>query len=302
MKDKILKGCITFLCVYAGTTVLYFLILQFYSANPYNLYLALFGAIFTLIFFGGLRSLLVPGAEEKAVKKYADSPDYSDGDYVAAIGPIHAVGETLISPLQRQECVCYEYDIYRMVTESSNDSSHKKSDFIGFARTPAVIKTPTGDIRLKGFIDLEHFPKRKLKYGSIRDSATDFISKTKFDTFKSGFAEGLPQIEELLKDRRDTVRSDRRDPAAELGPGHTITERCVEVGREVCALGIYSGKDDSLISDFESEGLIAQLIPGNSGQALRLLRRKKYQLFSGALLAFLVSHGLLYYVVRHFLP
>ncbi len=306
MKNKVAKGCLTFLLLYAGTTVFYFLILQFFSNNPYNPYLAPFGAIFGLLFIGSIKSIVVPGLEEKTIKKYQSRPVFEDGQYVAAIGPIQPTGKPLVSPLQKHKCVSYEYDIYKMVS-TSHDSSHKKSDFIGFARTPSIVKTQAGQVKLTGYIDLDHFPKQDLKYNDIFQNAAEYISRTNFKNQKSGLREVLSEAgnifegreNNLLQELRNMPRSDRRDPDAELERNHSITERCVETGQEVCALGIYSSAAGALVSQSELEDR-SQLIPGNAKQALALLKRKKYLLCLAGLSAFLISHGILYYMVRNF--
>ncbi len=304
--NKVVKGCLTFVLQYAGIALLYFFTLLYFSSNPYNFHLAIMGSFFALLFFGGFKSFVVPGVEEKTIKKYQTPTVFEDGDYIAAIGQIHPIGKPLTSPLQNFKCVSYEYDIYRIV--SSHDSSHKESDFIGFARTPGKIRTDAGDIRISEYMDLNHFPEKTLKYEDINKNAAEYIARTKFETLKSDFKEVLAVAKDafkggandLVKEMKSLTRSDRRNPKAKLDPNHNFTERCVEVGQEVCALGIYSSKAKAIVSQPELEGHANQIIPGNAKQALSLFKRKKYFLFLGTLFGFLLSHGIIYYVVSNF--
>jgi hypothetical protein len=296
MKSKVAKGCVTFILIYAGTALLYFFVLQYFSSSPDNFISALFGSFFGLLFFGAIRSVLVLGLEEKTIRKYQGHSVFEDGKYVAAIGPVHPVGEPLTSPLKKRKCISYEYDIYRRVIDSSEDS-HKESDFTGFARIPGVVRTNAGDVKLLEYMDLSRFPEHDLEYDEVHENAIEYFSRTHFEDLKSGFRAGLSEAGNIFEEVKNMPRSDRWNPAAELEREHYITERCVEVGQEVCALGIYSSDAGALVSEPGSDEYTCQLIPGNAKQALSLLKRKKYLLFLAVLAAFLISHGIIYYVV-----
>ncbi len=153
---------------------------------------------------------------------------------------------------------------------------------------------------LLGHADLDHFQNQNFDYNNIYENASKYLSRTKFENIRSDLKDALPELKNILKKQKKMTRSDRRDPKAKLAPDHCITERCIETGQQVCALGIYSSKDGALILDKEMEGFMSQLIPGDASQALRLLKKKKYILFFVALGVFLISHGIIYFIMRTF--
>ena len=63
------------------------------------------------------------------------------------------------------------------MVSTSHDSSYKKSDFIGFARTPSIVMTPTGEVKLSGHMDLDHFPKQDLKYNDIFEEMIKLLNE-----------------------------------------------------------------------------------------------------------------------------
>jgi hypothetical protein len=286
------RSCLVSLLVLAAAAAAYYVVLSRYFEWPGNAIGALLGSVFAAVFVGSLAGLWQAAKDSRLIRRAEAGERFEDGALVAAIGRIRPVGRPLEGPFSGAPCVASEYDVSRAVTTSSDSGSDSREvhDAAGLALTPSRIETPSGAVRLLGYAMLSDFPRSRLD-AEGRTRARSYFAATPGTLIARGRVfKLLDAMSEALADDDGAVRADWRMGEAVDLEGATITERTVEVGAEVCALGVYSAEGNGLVARGRT---INRLVPGGAAAARRRLVGDAKGKAAAGIAFFLASHGLL---------
>ncbi|MCP3984957.1 MAG: hypothetical protein GY723_11245 [bacterium] len=206
-------------------------------------------ASFTLGFFAflvllNLKQLILPDATSRALRRNGRNPHLLDGSVCAIEGKLVALGEPVLSPLENEECLLYEAEIFRFV--NLNEGTNRTWDFRSQGHRPAAVSTPLGDIQLLGFPDLSHVPAWELEATEVTEHAASWIAETEF-TPKPDLRNALDLTRKLLHDDSPEGLRNLAEPEAELQPDHRFEEKLVVAGDQVTAVGRYDALRSALI-------------------------------------------------------
>jgi hypothetical protein len=224
---------------------------------------------------------------------------YDDGQRIAAVGPILALGAPVPAPFSGDPCVFCAWEVsHKSSSPGKKYTLQDVKDFSGFLMTPCVVQAPRGNVRILGFPTLEGFPNEAQRNKINFPRARAYLESTPFE--KVNAPKAFSEVEDLVADEHGHLRKDWRmagDDFVLTHKVHTLEERIVKDGETVCALGRYSAEKKGLVPGFGS-GL--KLIRGDS-TAVRETLTDYFKGFAAlGVLLFLVSHFVLFlYVTDH---
>ncbi|MBW2243959.1 MAG: hypothetical protein JRH01_18415 [Deltaproteobacteria bacterium] len=206
-------------------------------------------ASFTLGFFAftvllNLKQLILPDATLRALRRRGRNSRPLDGKVCAVEGTLVALGEPVLSPLENEECLVYEAQIFRYV--QMNEGTNRTWDFLSHGHRPAAVSTPLGEVQILGFPDLSHVPVWELEADDVRDHAASWIAETEFSA-KPGFRDAPGLVRDLLDNDAPEGLRNLSEPGAELLPDHRFEEKLVRAGDPVTAVGKYDALRSALV-------------------------------------------------------
>ncbi len=255
--------------------------------------LSFFGSLFSLMFVGSIATAIRSFQELKIFQASTSGRPFKDGETIGISGKIRPTGFPAQSPLQKKECVLYEYEI-------GNQGPQGQKDYTGIRLVPCTIRVPQGDIKLLGFSILEHF-KSSERDTSHLENAQDYIATTQFEKVTLGKSINfIGDFMSAMADDDGTVRKDwQLGNAAEIHSGTYLSEKIVEPGQDVCAIGTYSAQANGIIP---TKKRLVQLYPGNlEANRHRIGGEKRFTLLMGFIFFALIHLfiGVVLYMSRH---
>jgi hypothetical protein len=171
-----------------------------------------------------------------------------DGEFAAAVGELHPIGEPLLSPIGGVPCVAYEYE---MRGEGVGVAAYS-----GHALTPSVVRGPGGETRLCGYPDLDAVPFQELGGGEAHERASRYVASARFEVMKVG--DVLSAMRELYRDDDGSLSLDwKSKDASPPDPGRlALKEKLVRVGEPVRVLGIWSQRAGGLVNAWDRNILL----------------------------------------------
>lgn len=285
------------------------------------------GSVFAVVFLGSFSGLRHAAKDRSALARAEKGEAPRDGRLEAASGELFAEGTPLVAPFTRRECALYDYDVKPPAAGSRNAAS----EYAGLAMTPSVIRTPYGSVRLLGFPILDSFPKASAVLDEEEEDDADehdgleasdaseippasrlsspppppvpskrptlaaaraYVEATPFA--EGGIASLAAGLFEAVADDDGSVRKDWRIGAAPPTlVGRRVTERCVEPGTTVTAIGVFSAARGGLVAGDGWGGGLVRLCPGPLVAARAEFVGKQVKTSVMGFVFFLFSHGIL---------
>ena len=286
------RSCLLLLVLFGAAFALYFTFFTRYFEWPGNLIAGGLGSFFGTVGLGGISNLIFVRRDTRAFRRAARHEPFADGTIVVAAGPIRPSGLPLTSPFSRRPCVAYEYDVMRPSQSTSSDGDGAGADLAGFAMGASTIETPSGGVRLLGFPMLDEFPKTRTPGRELADRVRAYAASAPFERL-TGLAKlrMFSELDDALADDDGIVRKDFRltdDPIPY--EQRRISERVVDVGQQVCAVGYYDAAKRALVP---RGATVNRLWPGTADAVhARLVKEARSHARTGLVL-FAVSHAIL---------
>lgn len=293
------KGCLLWLLQLAVFTSLYYLALRGRVVSPADWVGALGGGAALTLVIGAFRKAWSARRGRALLDRALTGAPYEDGQRIAAVGPILALGAPVPAPFSGDPCVFCAWEVsHKSSSKGGKSTPLDVKDFSGFIMTPCVVQAPTGNIRILGFPALEGFPEEAQRSNDDFLRARPFLESTSFEkvnTFKA-----FSEVEALVADEHGHLRKVWRMAGDDFVLNHTVhtlEEQIVKDGETVCALGRYSAEKKGLIPGFDPRGAGLKLIRGDS-TAVRETLTDNFKGFAAmGVLLFLVSHFFLFLYV-----
>ncbi|HEX2061723.1 MAG TPA: hypothetical protein VHK90_13370 [Thermoanaerobaculia bacterium] len=209
-----------------------------------------------------------------------------DGDLVAATGEIRPTFDRLQAPFSGRDCVVYMYN-----AGPDRGESNAVRDYTGFGFARCAVYTPHGSFALGTFPMLEGFPS----YSGSLQKAAQYIESTEFETIDG--IHDMMRVMKTLHTRSAPFRIDLRigQPSPEL---QEASERVVETGTLVTAIGRYSAAANAIVSDAVEKGFL-RLKPGGSPYAISTFPSEAAVKFAGGLFVIVAANAVLWlYLTR----
>ncbi len=284
------QGCAIELGEYFLITSIYYFVFKTQVSPEFIYFIAPVMGTFGYFFLKGLTAILIPGRELRAISRARKKHHPEEGQLTAVSGPVVALENTLHSPLRGEECVAYDYAIYRMVHQSEGQDYQSK-DFRGYAFNPFAIKTSLEKIQIypSGFSLLEHFEWVDVPSSEARKYAFDYIANTRFvkDPANDLIHSAVSEIQKEMKSH--SSRKIDYCSGEELSHNHLFREACLPTGQTVTGIGTYSAAKKGLVW----EGITpVQLVQGDLEAARRHFKTNKASVFFMGLLMFIVANGI----------
>ncbi len=287
------KGCLLWLLQLAVLIGLYYYALHGRVTPPADRIGAVAGGFFLLLSIGAFQNALRARKNRARLERALSGEPFQDGQQVAAVGPIMALGAPVESPFSRMPCAIYDYEISHESTTRNRKGTTK--DFSGFLLTPCVVQAPGGNLRILGFPTLEDFAEVHLREAEAWNNAESYLRSTPFE--KVGFTRVFSEMKDLFTDDDGYIRKDWRmagDGFALNPEVHTLKEKVVQDGEEVCALGFYSAEKGGLIQGFSKGGEGITIVRGGVETARKRFKGNVGQNIGAGIAVFLVSHFFLF--------
>jgi hypothetical protein len=193
----------------------------------------------------------------------------ADGQRSVLIGSMHAEGQVLRAPFSQAECLGYSYEIYHfeLTGTGSRGTTTKVVDFSGIALAPCAIRTSLADYRLLAFPFLSGFPERTSKDEAYRERAAEHIRSTSFEKVAPLFG-GMARLDRAMLEAEGAVKKDWRFGTSDDLGESTFMEQIIPPDSNVCAFGIYSDAQHSLVPNTSSDDRALLLVAGDAAQAI----------------------------------
>jgi hypothetical protein len=290
------KGCLLWLLQLAALIGLYYLALRGRVTPPADWIGALVGGFFLTLAIGAFRNAVAARKNRARLERALAGAPFEDGQQVAAIGPISALGAPIEAPFSGTPCVICSWEIAHEGTAGrSRGESNVAHDFSGFHLTPCVVHTAAGTARILGFPNLEGFEKAPQTGPQAFARAEAYLRSTPFE--KMGLTKIFSQLKDLLTDDDGYIRKDWRMAGEDFAldaDRHTLTEQVVADGETVCALGTYAAAKGGLVPAFGQSGEGLTLIRGGQQAAAKRLKGNVGQNLAAGILILLASHFFLF--------
>jgi hypothetical protein len=291
------KGCLLWLLQLAALTGLYYLAFRGRVIPRVEWLAALGGGLALMLVIGAFRNVWLARQNRALLDRALTGAPFEDGQRIAAVGPIMALGAPIPAPFSGTPCVFCSWEISHLnpFQRTRKSRPQRINDFSGIALAPCVVQAPTGNVRILGFPVLEGFPEEVPRGDRAFAKAKDYLSSTPFE--EVGATNVFSQVKDLLVDEDGHLRKDWRmaGEGFQLDPKvHTLREQIVKDGETVCAIGLYSAERKGLVPGYgQRRGAGLKLIPGDSVAARKTLAGDVWKYaFMGTVL-FIVAHFLL---------
>ncbi|HEX4962905.1 MAG TPA: TPM domain-containing protein [Thermoanaerobaculia bacterium] len=259
---------------------------------------ALVMAIFVLLAIGAVRSILRSREDHGLVSAALAGKPPADGQRSAVVGTLQTLGPALTSPFSRTLCASYSYKIsHREKVETDEGPvTRTRTDFIGSATAPLIVRTRTGEVRLSPNHMPQGFLPTHLEEPSHYAHAGDYLQVTRF-VDRSGWkmADAVSDVYawNASAARDGELRSDWRTTAEGAGfildPGkHTLEETIIPPGERVCAIGLYRAAQRELVPQPRK---VLKLIRGNPFGVIAHTKSAMRQKLGAAIFLLIASHA-----------
>lgn len=151
----------------------------------------------------------------------------TDGRVGAVIGRVHPRRGKLRSPFLQEECVAYEYEVFRNVSRNQSNgrsTTSKQVDYSGVALVPCFIGTSQGEIELLGFPEMDALPASYPRTHQAYWNARAFLRNCEFAEM-AGLVTGFREMYEYLTDNDGEIVKNWRHGQADVwmaGPVGTV--------------------------------------------------------------------------------
>jgi hypothetical protein len=290
------KGCLLWLLLFAALTGFYYVAFHGRFSPPGDLFGALAGGFFLLAAIDGLRGIHTEWRDRARLDRTLAGEPFVDGQRIAAIGPLMALGKPIAAPFSQKPCVAYSYEVsHEEKGPTLNDSDFVVKDFTGVTLMPCVVRTPHGNLRILGLPGLEGFSVTSLTGRTVRDRAKAYLGSALFE--KIGHLDvsatnvdtnlGPTNMGSAVRDleagtdgafRKDwwTAGDEFRLADFRLDPRrYTLKEQIVRDGKTVTAFGLYKAELHGIVPDGQGMKLIlgdgrnaGKSVQGNLGKSL----------------------------------
>jgi hypothetical protein len=288
------KGCLLWLLQLAVLIGLYYLAFHGRFSPPADRIGAAAGGFFMLLAIGAFQNAFRARKNRARLERALAGAPFEDGQQVAAIGPIMALGSPVESPFTRTPCVACSWDISHESRSRNSSSNNTVKDFSGFVLTPCAVNAPGGSVRILGFPTLEGF-KAAPRGEEVYANAESYLSSTPFE--RVGLMQIFSQVKDLITDDDGYIRKDWRmaDDGFALDPDvHALNEEVVKDGETVCALGLYSAEKGGLVLGLGKGGEGLTLIRGGVEAGKKRLKGNVGQNIAAGIMVLLASHFFLF--------
>jgi Ankyrin repeats (3 copies) len=288
------KGCLLWLLQLVVFTGLYYLAIRGRVTPRAEWLGALGGGVSLLLVIGAFRNVWSARKSRALLDHALTGAPFEDGQRIAAVGPVMALGAPIHAPFSEIPCVFYSWEIAHVHPGRSQSRPQRIKDFSGFALTPCVVQTPTGNVRILGFPVLEGFAEVSERGDLAYKRARAYLSSVSFE--KVGVTNAFSQLKDLLTDEDGHLRKDWQMAGDDFqldSKVHSLWEQMVKDGETVCALGVYSAERRGIVP--KGEGI--KLVRGDSEKARKTLGGDGWKYGFMATVLFIVTHFLLVHFV-----
>jgi len=301
------KSCLFVLILFAVLWGIYFYFLKGHLALLPAVLLSFFGSLSLAMLIGGIKQVFLTMGNLVAIRKAEGGQPFMDGKTAIAIGAIRPEKSALQSPLFQDDCVLYEYEVFKAQRPfSGEDARQQPRDILytGLAMCPCAVSSLQGKVRLLGFPDLKNFSEQKTQEKTVAARFLEYLGQTKFESAVGIKKLGLfSQISDLFSDTDGTVRQDwqlKKMPTAPDQLKEEIEssdlewgEKAVNVGQPVVAIGRYSAEKMGIISQMGMGGMMNDLYPGDIATVRKQIIGNTLMMGIFSLVFFAFFHGVL---------
>lgn len=289
MHRMIRRSCLLLLILGLALFAGYGAILYDVFEAPGNVIAAGVGALSATALFGAAGNWWHGRRDAAAFRHAVRGGAPRDGALAVVSGPIRPLGAPLSAPFSGRACVAYEYDVLPRRRAGGETVAH---DLTGVAMAPSVVETARGGVRLLGFPILDEFPRTERADTAWRERAERYIAETTFEPMQGmRVVKLLAMLEDALADADGAVRKDCRLTADPVPlDDRVLRERVVEVGQQVCAVGLYRADLRALKP---AGTTLNRLVPGHAADVGRQLTAQAWSQALFGLVFFLAGHAIL---------
>jgi len=241
---------------------------------------------------GGLRKARIERRDAAIVDRSEGAP--VDGARIAIAGTIEPIESELQAPFSGEPCIYYDYEISHTPPRRNNDDARPSPviDRGGMALAPVVIRSGVREVRLLAFPGIERFDNADLG-ADVVGRARAYIDATQWEA--GSIIGAVRSIPRLLGDRSGRARVDFRNTTYDDLEHSRFQERRVAAHAKVCAIGLYSAKDNAIVPQANVGGV--RLISGTREEALHWLRAGNVASIIGAVLLLAIPGPVAYGVL-----
>jgi hypothetical protein len=272
-------------------TLAFALLMQGVVPFPLDVFLAIVGGCLVIYATSSFREAMAAANDIRLVRAIDPNAVAKDGERLAVVGKLRAVGVPLRAPFSRRECVYYRYAAAGDV-EARDRKGPVSSDYSGLALARAIVRTSVRETRLVGAPMFTGFEDQTeiLTGPDHYDNAERYVAETRFETISLGDADVLARsVHASFDDREGQLRRDVRLAAAGSIRDATLQEMIVPDGAEVCAVGTWSTTHGGLVQKLGTREMMVIYAGGAEGAVARLTASMKRYLRSGGISMGLVS-------------
>jgi hypothetical protein len=266
---------------------------------------------------GALWNAWMSGRSLRALREARDGVTPTDGKWSAVVGTLQPAAQTLTAPFSGKPCVVYEFEASRTVTHTSDDGPDRESkvvDFAGIGMVPCDVRTETQSFALYGYPDLEEIPEMPCRTPDEIHRAKEFVRATEWED-----ATGLKAVRAFgsmlgaLTSREEAIRRNWRMtspakcdwlqgnpfvpgsddvPKKSFSYGASLTEKRLDAGEPVIALGVYQETAGALVTRTGTNLQRLKLMRGDIAQLVEKTARSRRAMILGGLIALVIIHGI----------
>lgn len=313
-------GCYLTIALLTGLILGYQAILRPYAEPPELWICASIMGVLSWLCLGALWSAWSLAGTIRALGHAREGAQPGDGELTAIYGRLQPYEKPILAPMSGQPCVLYEYEITRM--QRTQKQTQKLVDFAGIGMAPCEIQSETETLALLGYPDIEDFPSVTCGPGT-RSRAREYVDTTEWkDCSGLNLLRGAREMWGALTSRGEEIREDyrmigpkdchwlgregeppdeqrQRDRRDDYHP--TITEKRLNVGIYVTALGIYRADSQALTTQTGTTLQRLQLLPGTIEQEYQKARSSRRAYVRGGLFGLIFFHAVAYGMLQLYL-
>lgn len=195
------------------------------------------GTIFVSTFRRRHTAMLIEAAEQGAPLK-------KDGSRCALVGQARPAGEALVSPFHQDQCIAYQYWMYREPYPMS-DTQH--GSYFGYATQPFFVRTNSGEeVAVSEYPVIREFAQFKAADKVSYSNADAYLKATQFQELRDAYG-FVKEFRKAFGASPRLVRQDWRKPKPPMPLD--FVECYLPVGQEICVLGRFSPKTNSFVPE-----------------------------------------------------
>lgn len=307
------KSCGVFIAVYLVLFAGYYFFLQTRFEGGALWALSLLGSMGLALFLSGIIGLFT-GSSDKTLLLNAGKKPPKDGKTTGVAGTVQPVGVSMCkSPLTGEDCLIYEYQF------QTTDTGGNPIEYSGYGMTSCAIRTSLGDVRVLSFPILDAIPWS----GDVQDMeepdepdsenkpvfinpaaidpravAQEYIANTKFQ--EVGIGKIVQIFQEIWTDDDGILKVDLvRKMNSQQYNGDRFVQRMIPPGKQVCAIGHFSGQRGGLIGTTGIRPVVTRLFGGTAAEVSSRVAKEHRVTFTFGLVFFLFMHVFLFVVYKY---